>query len=59
MRQAKDPSHFGFFKSSASDVEHNTILFDSLLKEVYNEAVIKMQLEQRYWQRRLPVNFLL
>ncbi|MGL4518727.1 MAG: hypothetical protein ACRCUJ_03215 [Phocaeicola sp.] len=32
MRQVKDPSHFGFFKSSAADVEHNAILYDTLLK---------------------------
>lgn len=47
MRQAKDPSHFGFFKSSASNVEHNAILYDTLLKETGNEAATKMLNENR------------
>lgn len=47
MRQAKDPSHFGFFKSSADSVEHNAILYDTLLKESGNEAATKMLNENR------------
>ena len=38
MRQVKDPSHFGFFKSSAEEVEHNATLYNTLLKESNNEA---------------------
>ena len=47
MRQAKDPSHFGFFKSSAEDVEHNATLYSTLLKESNNEAVTKMLNENK------------
>lgn len=47
MRQAKDPSHFGFFKSSAEDVEQNATLYDALLKETNNEDATKMLNENK------------
>ncbi|MGL6178739.1 MAG: hypothetical protein ACRC13_05905 [Tannerellaceae bacterium] len=47
MRQAKDPSHFGLFKSSAEDMEHNATLYNTLLKETNNEAATKMLNENR------------
>lgn len=47
MRQVKDPSHFGFFKSSAEEVEHNATLYNTLLKESNNEAATKMLSENK------------